>query len=231
MAGAEKKRTVGRPRRLDPEAIVATARRIIEDEGVAALSMRRVAKEVGSTPMALYHYVRDKDELLLLTIAGTAAALPRPELPEEPRARLLAVAVHMHGLLEQLPWVLEILALGDLTDRGALWMVEEVLDNAMACGLSPEQAVRAYRTLWHYIYGDLAFRAAMTRRAEEPDRKRHFPGMLTQEDASELPHLVELAPRWEEIADAYDITEQLDAIIDGLLRQARPAGGPSAGAE
>ncbi|MCM2394151.1 TetR/AcrR family transcriptional regulator [Streptomyces albipurpureus] len=224
---ARAKRAVGRPRRLDPETIVATARRIIEEEGVAALSMRRVAREVGVTPMALYHHVRDKDELLMLTLSGTAATFPRPELPADPRERLIDVSVHMHQVLEQLPWVLEILALGDLTDKGALWMVEEILASSIACGLSPEQAVRAYRTIWHFVYGNLVFTAAMARRAAEPERQWNFPTMLTDEDAAQLPRLTELASRWDKVGE-YDIREQLAAIIDGLLSRAerpQPGGG------
>ncbi|MGW6455874.1 TetR/AcrR family transcriptional regulator [Streptomyces sp. NPDC055078] len=219
-AGAEKKRGVGRPRRLDPATIVATARRVIEEDGVDALSMRRVAKEVGSTPMALYHYVRDKDELLMLTLSGASATFPRPELPTDPRARLIAASLHMHWVLDQMPWVLKVLALGDLTDKDALWMVEEILDSAMRCGQSAEQAVRTYRTIWHFVYGDLVFRAARARRAEEPDRKRHWPGMLAENDAAELPRLTELTARWDELQD-YDVAEQLTAIVDGLLNRTR----------
>ncbi|WP_055534095.1 TetR/AcrR family transcriptional regulator [Streptomyces alboniger] len=216
-SGEPKKRRVGRPRRLEPETIVATARRILQEEGVAALSMRRVAKEVGTTPMALYHHVRDKDELLMLTLAGTAATVPRPELPADPRERLLAVTLHMHGTLARMPWVVEVLSLGDLTDRGALWMVEEMIGAAVDCGLTPAEAVRAYRTLWHCVYGDLVFRRAMERRAEDPDRKRHFPGMLTDADAAELPHLAALADQWTELTEDYDVARQLGAVIDGLL--------------
>ncbi|MFI1885518.1 TetR/AcrR family transcriptional regulator [Streptomyces jumonjinensis] len=223
--GVKKKRSAGRPRRLDPETIVATARRVIEEEGVDAVSMRRIAKEVGSTPMALYHYVRDKDELLLLTLAGVSAAIPRPELPADPRARLVAVSAHMHGVLGRMPWVLKVLALGDLTDKQALWMAEEILGSAMACGLSPARAVHAYRTIWHFVYGDLVFRAAMARRREEPERRRHFPAMLTEDDRAELPHLTALAPRWDELQE-YDVTEQLSAIVDGLLSRAHRTAAP-----
>ncbi|MFI9625350.1 TetR/AcrR family transcriptional regulator [Streptomyces sp. NPDC052042] len=215
---AAKKRPVGRPRRLDPDAMVATARRIIAEEGVAALSMRRVAKELGSTPMALYHYVRDKDELLMLTLSGTANAFPRPELPEDPRERLLAVAVHMHGILARIPWVLDILALGELTDRNALWMVEEIIDCALACGLSPARSVRAYRAIWSYVYADLVFRRAAERRAENPPNTRYFPEMLTEEDAAALPRLTGIRDRWREYAADYEVAEELDAIVDGLLR-------------
>ncbi|MFD8821720.1 TetR family transcriptional regulator [Streptomyces sp. NPDC059605] len=221
---AAARRPAGRPRRLDPDAMVAITRRIIEEEGVNALSMRRVAKELGSTPMALYHYVRDKDELLMLTLSGTAAAFPRPELPEDPRERLVAVAAHMHGILARLPWVLDVLALGGLTDRNALWMVEEIIDSAIACGLSPARAVRAYGTIWNYVYGDLTFRRAADRRAENPPSRRYFPEMVTEEDAAELPRLVEIRDRWREYVADYEVVEELDAIVEGLLARGTAPG-------
>ncbi|MDX2405062.1 TetR/AcrR family transcriptional regulator [Streptomyces microflavus] len=216
-AKATKKKPVGRPRRLDPDVMVATARRIVEEEGVAALSMRRVAKELGSTPMALYHYVQDKDELLMLTLSGTAAAFPRPELPEDPRERLVAVAVHMHDIIGQIPWVLDILALGELTDRNALWMVEEIIDCALACGLSPARSVRAYRTIWSYVYGDLVFRRAAARRAEQPSRREFFPEMITEKDTAELPRLTEVKEHWREYTADYETAAELDAIVEGLI--------------
>ncbi|MFB7045701.1 TetR/AcrR family transcriptional regulator [Streptomyces microflavus] len=212
-----KKKPVGRPRRLDPDVMVSTARRIVEEEGVAALSMRRVAKELGSTPMALYHYVQDKDELLMLTLSGTAAAFPRPELPEDPRERLVAVAVHMHDIIGRIPWVLDILALGELTDRNALWMVEEIIDCALACGLSPARSVRAYRTIWSYVYGDLVFRRAAARRAEQPSRREFFPEMITEKDTGELPRLTEVKEHWREYAADYETAAELDAIVEGLI--------------
>ncbi|MFE3946103.1 TetR/AcrR family transcriptional regulator [Streptomyces sp. NPDC059118] len=218
------KRSVGRPRRLDPDAMVATARRIVEEEGVDALSMRRVAKELGSTPMALYHYVQDKDELLMLTLSGTAAAFPRPHLPEDPRERLLAVAVHMHDILSRMPWVLDILALGELTDRNALWMVEEIIDSALACGLSPAQAVRAYRTIWSYVYGDLIFRRAAERRADNPPNRRWFPEMVTAEDAATLPRLTAIKDDWRAYAADYEVADELDAIVQGLIDRGTAAG-------
>ncbi|MEV8016632.1 helix-turn-helix domain-containing protein [Streptomyces sp. NPDC086554] len=220
MAAETEKKKRGRPSRIDLDTIVAIARRILQEEGVAALSMRRVAKEVGTTPMALYHHVRDKDELLMLTLSGTADSVPRPELPDDPRDRMLAVSVHMHGTLARMPWVVEVLSLGDLTDKGALWMVEEIVGSAMTLGLTPGQAVAAYRTIWHCVYGDLVFRQAMARRAEEPDRRRHFPEMITDADADELPHMTALADSWLELTADYDVSKQLGAVIDGLLGQA-----------
>lgn len=216
-SAAGRKRTAGRPPRIAAEQIVDVARRIIREEGVGAVSMRRVAKEVGATPMALYHHVRDKDELLLLTVSGMAGTFPRPALPSDPRDRILVTAVHMHAVLSEVDWVIDVLSLGDLTDKGALWMPEEIIDSAMACGLTPEQALHAYRTIWYVVYGALVFRRAETRRAADPDRRRFFPTFITDEDATELPRLAALSDRWEQVAADYDVAGQLAAVVDGLL--------------
>jgi AcrR family transcriptional regulator len=211
------KRAVGRPRRIEAEQIVDVARRIIREEGVAALSMRRVAKEVGATPMALYHHVRDKDELLLLTLQGMAAEVPRPELPADPRERILVTAVHMHTLLSGMTWVIDVLSLGDLTDKEALWMPEEIIDSGIACGLSLTEALHAYRTIWYVVHGSLVFGRAEARRAADPERPRFFPTFVTAEDAEALPRMAELSERWTELNAEYDIRRQLEAVVDGLL--------------
>src|SRR5262245_60943816 len=51
---------------LTLDEIVAAAIEVADAEGLAAVSMARVAKQVGSSTMALYRYVANKDELLLL---------------------------------------------------------------------------------------------------------------------------------------------------------------------
>ncbi|MFI6039729.1 TetR/AcrR family transcriptional regulator [Streptomyces sp. NPDC051315] len=220
MTGNGQKRAVGRPPRIEKQRIVDVARRILEEEGVEAVSMRRIAKEVGATPMALYHHVRDKDELLMLTLAGMASTVPRPELPDDPRDRIVATAVHMHAVLSDMIWVIDVLSRGDLTDKGALWMADEIVDSAIRCGLTPHQAIHAYRTIWYLVYGALVFRRADARRAADPGRKPFFPSLLTQDDAGDLPRLAALSEQWEEVTAAYDVAAQLEAVVDGLLARA-----------
>lgn len=216
-AGLDGKRAPGRPRRIERAAIVEAARRILEEEGVEALSMRRMAKEVGATPMALYHHVRDKDELLMLTLAGLAAEVPRPELPADPRGRVLVAAHHMYASLSRFPWAVDVLGLGDLTDKAALWMPEEIIASCRACEQSREQAVHTYRTLWYFVYGALRFTVAESRRATAPDRRPLLPDLLGPEDAAQLPQLTGLSGDWQELTQTYDVAEQLKAIVDGLL--------------
>nr|BFE78929.1 hypothetical protein GCM10020093_015300 [Planobispora longispora] len=63
------------------EGVVRAAVRIADAEGIAALSMRRLATELGVATMSLYRHVRDKDELVLLM---TDLAYGEDELPDPP---------------------------------------------------------------------------------------------------------------------------------------------------
>ncbi|TDT42706.1 TetR family transcriptional regulator [Streptomyces sp. BK208] len=208
----------GRPPRLAREAILSAAQRILDEEGAESLSMRRLAKEMSSTPMALYHYVRDKDELLVLLLEEHAAAFPRPELPSEPRARLLASAQVLHDILVDCPWIVEVLASDDLFAVSAMWIVENILDACVECGMTPEEAVYAYRVIWYYTAGELTVRFNRERRLARLDRPPHRDqiGALA---AEEFPLLTSLGPRWVELTTEVGHRRGLQAVVDGLLAQ------------
>src|ERR1700749_1700255 len=73
---------------LSRERIAATALQIADAEGFEAVSMRRIASELGAGTMTLYHYVKTKDELIALvgdTIMGELV-IGADELPDGWRA-------------------------------------------------------------------------------------------------------------------------------------------------
>ncbi|MBW4720205.1 TetR/AcrR family transcriptional regulator [Saccharothrix obliqua] len=207
----------GRPPRISRADIVAAAHRVIGEDGVEGLTMRRLAREVGSTAMALYHHVRDKEELLLLLLDDYAESRPKPaDLPDEPRERVVAVATAMREALSECPWVVDVLRADDLLSVGALWYPEKIIDAAVHGGLTPEDAVDAYRVIWHYTAGEIAVRAAARRRRAQGTstyRERVFADL----DAHDFPTLARLGPRWESLTakDTYD--RGLRALVAGLL--------------
>ncbi|WP_103963903.1 TetR/AcrR family transcriptional regulator [Nonomuraea solani] len=206
----------GRPPKISKADIVAAAHRVVETDGVAALTMRRLAKEVGSTAMALYHHVRDREGLLLLLLDEHAAALPRPELPEEPRERVVAAAVALREALSGYPWVVDVLRADDLLSVGALWYPEQIIDAAVRAGTSIEEAVDVYRIIWHYTAGEVGGRAAARGRREEGGgtyREQVF-GEL---DAAEFPRLSEVGARWEELTARDTYAKGVRALVRGLL--------------
>ncbi|MEV4339065.1 TetR/AcrR family transcriptional regulator C-terminal domain-containing protein [Streptomyces sp. NPDC049590] len=209
----------GRPPRLAREAILSAAQRILDEEGAEDLSMRRLAKEMSSTPMALYHYVRDKDELLLLLLEEHAAKFPRPELPAEPRARLLASAQVLHDILVDCPWIVQVLASDDLFAVSAMWIVENILDAAIECGMTPEDAVYAYRVIWYYTAGELTVRFNRERRHAHLERPPHR-DQIVGLDPEEFPLLTTLGARWNELTTRDTHRRGLEAVVAGLLAQA-----------
>ena len=209
----------GRPARLSREQILAAAQAIIEREGIDALTMRRLAGELDSSAMAVYRHVRDKDQLLVLLLDRLAADVRTPRLPREPRRRLIKACRAMHDGLARYPWVVDVLAQGDLIAPSILWLMEEIVAGFVACGLSHAEAAGGYRAVWQFTVGELIVRRGVERVAAL-GRPPYVLGVLTSVDPEQLPTLAALAPHWASARarDSYDIG--LTALIDGLIADA-----------
>jgi AcrR family transcriptional regulator len=179
--------------------------------------MRAVARELGSSPMAIYRHVRDKDELLVLLLDRLAATVPRPDFVEDPRTRLIQACQAMHDGLDRYDWVVDVLAEGDLIAPSILWVIEEIVAGLMACGLTEAQAADGYRTIWQFTVGELLIRRGL-RRTAALGRMPFVVGVLTSVDPDALPALARVAAHWAPARerDGYEIG--LDALVSGLLR-------------
>ncbi|QTD98400.1 TetR/AcrR family transcriptional regulator [Streptomyces cyanogenus] len=213
------RKTTGRPARISREEIIRTARRIVAEEGVDRLTMRRLATGIGSTPMALYHHVRDKEELLLLLLDDHAArSLRRPEPPPtDPRDRVLTAALAIHDVLAACPWIVEVLTADDLMSTSALWFVEQIVAGLTACGLTLDQAVHGYRAIWYYTAGEILVRTTAARRRTDDDRPVYRDQVFAGLDPAELPHLSRAAPRWAALTSQDTYEQGLRALVNGLL--------------
>lgn len=94
------------PRRgLSVDAVVEAATALADAEGLAAVTMRRVAQTLGVVPMTLYTYVPGKAELIDLMLDAAYAAMPRVNTSGQPwRDRVTAIADANKALFEQHPW-------------------------------------------------------------------------------------------------------------------------------
>ncbi len=88
------------------EQIARTALAIADSEGFDAVSMRRVASELGAGTMTLYHYVRNKDELIELMDDAMMAEVivPDDELPSDWREALAQIARRSRAVWERHAW-------------------------------------------------------------------------------------------------------------------------------
>jgi AcrR family transcriptional regulator len=95
--------------RFTREEIARVALGIADEEGIDAVSMRRVAGELGAGTMSLYHYVQSKDELLeLMHDAMIGEVLvPVDALPSDWRGALTAIAMRGYATFAKHPWAIE----------------------------------------------------------------------------------------------------------------------------
>ncbi|MFF3226048.1 TetR/AcrR family transcriptional regulator [Nocardia suismassiliense] len=108
MWGLDEQGTRGPKRGLSLDQVIDAAIEVADAEGVAALSMSRVAKRLGFTTMSLYRYVDSKDTLLVL-ISDRALGLP-PELPVGVgwRTGIEAWAEGVSESLRRHPWFVDL---------------------------------------------------------------------------------------------------------------------------
>ncbi len=177
------------PRRgLDLHAIAAAGVRIADAEGLAALSMRRLAGEVGLTTMGLYRYVNSKAEILALVLDH--ASVPVPSYPAElvgwrPRLRLWGAL--FFGSLMARPWVLQVpIQEPPITPNQVRWM-EAGLTALAETNLSEQEKLSSMLVVDIFVRGQVQLTLGMS---QVPPAHTYSARLLSLLEPAEFPHLV-----------------------------------------
>jgi AcrR family transcriptional regulator len=129
---------------LSEAAIVDAALAIARTDGLAAVTMRRVAAELDTGAASLYVYVRNRDELLRAMLDRVAGAIPlvKPD-PKRWRKQLLALLDGFREGLETYPGLATVLPEEPLATDSALASLENLLGLMVAGGIAPQDAAWA----------------------------------------------------------------------------------------
>jgi AcrR family transcriptional regulator len=139
---------------LTRERVVAEALAVIAEDGVQALTMRALAARLGVVPGALYHHVRNKDQLQDLLLDGVLAELDchlDRSLPWTERIKLLAH--RLREVLEDHPGVAAILKTRDPLGPHSLALAEAFLSPLQTAGFGDREAGLAFFLLLDYTIG------------------------------------------------------------------------------
>lgn len=126
------------PRRsLSVDAVVQSATALARERGLAAVTMREVARALGVVPMTLYTYVPGKGELLDLMLDAAYAQMPRTDMTGAPwRERLTAVADENRALFDAHPWAVGVSTRRPPLGPGSIAKYEYELASLTDLGLS-----------------------------------------------------------------------------------------------
>jgi AcrR family transcriptional regulator len=216
------------------EQIAEAALRIADREGYDAVTMRRVASELGAGTMTLYHYVGNKDELASLMDDALMGQLlvPDDELADDWREGMAQIARQSYECFKRHPWLIE--HLGDEDERGpggpnAMRHFEQSLEVAARAGLGVFERFELVGLVDDYVFGH-AMRANGIRDATAADRDEdHLAAMIAYLQAQlatgEFPHIAEIAgddiranfERFGEVANDEGRFERgLQRLLDGI---------------
>jgi AcrR family transcriptional regulator len=140
---------VSRDGDLTTEELVKATLALIDELGVDAVTMRALANKIGTSPMAPYRHVSNKQVLLELAADVIYGGIATPDRRLDPWARIKA-------LFE---------AILDLSDRYP-WTVDVLFSRELALGSDPPN-VRRVRDLMHELLGDLGLNPKATALAAE----------------------------------------------------------------
>lgn len=200
---------------LSKEAIVDAAIRIADRDGLAKLSMRKIAADLGFEAMSLYTHVRNKAVLLTEMVEHCVEQLDMPEIDDafEWRVALRAHALDLKGLFERHPWSVE-LWVGSIPGPRRFDLMEWQLAAFAASGLGEHDAHRAYHALFNHTVGFMLQRRAMTYAGDDAAVAKMISTLDPDRHAHVLHHVDQ--HRSGDVGDSFEHT--LDLLLDSYPR-------------
>jgi AcrR family transcriptional regulator len=190
---------------LDLGAVIDRALAIADSEGLASVSMRRLASEFGVTPMALYHHVENKEQLLDLMADASLQAIP----PIDPRApwdeEVHRFFTAFHRLFVEHPAVAFVMTERPLEGPTATRLGDQLLGLLKSAGFDDDDAVATVVALVNYTIGASLYRLSRGR----PQRSR-----LAGLRADTAPTAFRLRDKLAAAASERQFAESLTRIID-----------------
>jgi AcrR family transcriptional regulator len=198
---------------LDRGRIVDAALRIVDADGMDALTFRRLAADLGVTPMSLYWHLADKEELLELVghqvLAGVVMPAPRGDWREQ----LADVHRAMFDAILRHPQTADILIGKARFGPGGLALFERILSILLDAGFTPEAAFDAYQSLYLFMLG---FVATSSRSPAFVEVQRQGLAYMSSLPVERFPSIRAVAPIIGRRSPAEQLEVGLAVVIEGI---------------
>jgi AcrR family transcriptional regulator len=142
--------------------IVDAAMRLIGSRGLEGLTMRALALELGVTPMAMYHHVSNKEELLQLVADAVISGVEVPGNDAGPwNVRLARLAQELRAQLAAFPGVGPYVLGSDIAMPGLDRLMTQTIGMLVDEGFSERDAALAFTAVHNYLLGRLTVEASL----------------------------------------------------------------------
>jgi len=208
---------------LSRDRVLRAAISIADQGGLEALSMRKLAQDLGVEAMSVYYYVANKDEILdgilNFVISEFELAVAGPDW----KAAIRRSALSAHDVLMRHPWACNLMMSVRRVAPARLRYMESLLRSLREAGFSANLTHHAYHALDSHIIGSTLWEAGSSSNEDLEDVAKTFVAKIFKE----YPYLAEHAEQHMTRSKRKDVPEfefGLDLILDGLekIRVKRP---------
>jgi AcrR family transcriptional regulator len=209
---------------LTRERLFAAAIAVADHGGLGALTIRSLADALGVKPMAIYHHVANKDEILGGMIDAVFAEIALPPRDADWRSAIRERAVSAREVLRRHPWGVGLMDSRRRPGPATLRHHDAVIGTLRRGGFPVDMVAHAYSLLDSYTYGFTVQEAALpVDDGDAPTAAAEFQAHL---DPATYPHLAELTASFASGAgEAGDEFEYgLELVLDSLEGMLRPRG-------
>jgi AcrR family transcriptional regulator len=203
---------------LSRERILDTALAIVDDEGIEALSMRKLGQALGYEAMSLYNHVANKDDLLDGILDLVLAEMEPPD-PDGGLPAIRASALSAHAALQRHPWAANMLMSAARIRPTRIAYMEALLACLRGAGLSADTTYHAYHVIDAHIIGFSLWASTHGKMPEHiKDARAWFEEMIP---VATLPYLHEHGLQHLDEGPHHDVSAfefALDLLLGGLER-------------
>ena len=207
--------------RLSRERVLRAAMAMGDASGIEAVTMRRLAQELGVEAMSLYHHVANKDDILagIVDMVIEEFDLPRPG--EQWKDAIRRTAISAYDAMLRHPWSPALILSGPGISPARLAYMNAVLGALRGAGFSADMTDHAYHALDSHIMGFTLWRAGIMATTTGEDVGTLAADLLATLSADEMPYLIEHIEQHLKPPDPDAVREfefGLGLILDGLER-------------
>lgn len=194
---------------------------VADKDGLAGLTMRSLAHELGVEAMSLYHHVKNKDDILNGMVDAVFAQIELPDpTSSDWKHGMRTRAYSARTVLNRHPWAIALLESRANPGLATLKHHDAVLGCLRRGGLSLELTGHAYAVLDAFIYGFVQQEQSLPLQSPK-DTRDVATQIMSQMPAGQFPHLVEFATG-QVLQPGYAFGNEfgfcLELILDGLER-------------
>ena len=205
---------------LSRERVLSGALAVADAGGVGSLTMRLLAEHLGVKPMALYHHVANKSEIVDGIVDQVFSEIELPSASGDWRSEMTRRACSARQVLRRHPWAIPLLQSRTHPGPATLRHHNAVIGALRGAGFSVAMTAHAFALLDSYIYGFALSEAALPINGPETVAEV-AESMMLRYLARDDPHLTEFSSE-HILRPGYDFGAEFDfgleLILDGLAR-------------